>query len=269
MIKLNPQQKPDKTITHNLFPPEDNYFTQLFTTNYRQFLETNATTDERKRNVARHYDVEKQWKSYLNSSRDDNRANNYYKLLHIMKTLSKCDLVWISFVESLHQHAAIVMCLTCSRFDLEDININQNLLKKKDFSLAGVPHYKTPQMSPVEVFNEILKGSFDAPMLMNPFSVQVLLLAHKQLQIDALMNTLNASSMWISTNKKLSAEKPISKWLADELKTIIEFSKPIQRNKYQQIPEKRFKCQSDVDKNKFEMLCKNRTNKAMHSTLAC
>jgi hypothetical protein len=174
-------------------------------------LETNATTDEGMRNVARHYDVEKQWKSYLNSSREDNRAKDYYKLLYIIKTLSNCDLVWISFVEGLHRHAEIIMCLTCSRFDLEDNNIDHNLLKKKDFELAGVPHYKTPQMSPIEVFNEILNGSFDAPMWMNLFSVQLLLPAHKKLQIDALMNTLKESSMWISTNEKLSAEKPILK----------------------------------------------------------
>jgi hypothetical protein len=31
MIRLNPQQRPDKAVTRNLFPPEDDYFTQLFT----------------------------------------------------------------------------------------------------------------------------------------------------------------------------------------------------------------------------------------------
>ncbi len=79
-------------------------------------------------------------------------------------------------------------------------------------------------MSPIEVLNEILNESFDAPMLMNLFSVQLLPPAHKKLQIDALMDTLKESSMWISTNKKLSAEKPISKRLADERTMIMEFS---------------------------------------------
>jgi hypothetical protein len=138
--------------------------------------------------------------------------------------------VWISFVEGLHRHAAIVMCLTCSRFDLEDNNIDHDSFKKKDFKLAGVPHYKNPQMSPIQVLNAILNGDFDAPMLMSPFSVQVVLPAHKKLQIDALMNTLKESSIWISTNKKLSAEEPMSKRLADELTTIMEFSTPLQRN---------------------------------------
>jgi hypothetical protein len=61
--------------------------------------------------------------------------------------------------------------------------------------------------------------------------------------------------MWISTNKKLSAEKSISKWLAEELTKIMEFSTTSQRNKYWPIPEGRFKYQSDVEKTKFEKLC--------------
>jgi hypothetical protein len=54
------------------------------------------------------------------------------------------------------------------------------------------------------------------------------------------MNTFKERSMQISTNKKLSTEKLISKQLADELTTIIEFSTPLQRNKYRPIPEKQF-----------------------------
>ena len=54
MIRLYPQQLPDKAVTGNLFPPEDDYFTQLFANKYREFLETNATTDEGMQYVARH-----------------------------------------------------------------------------------------------------------------------------------------------------------------------------------------------------------------------
>jgi hypothetical protein len=164
-------------------------------------LETNATTDEGMQYDGRHHGVEAQWKSYLDGSSQDNRAKDYYKLLHIIKTLSNQDFVWISFIESLHIHSLIMMCLTCSRFNLEDNNIDHDSLKKKDFTLAGVLRYKNPQMSPIQVLNAILNGNFDAPMLMNPFLVQVLLPAHKKLQIDALMNTLKESRMWISTNK--------------------------------------------------------------------
>ncbi len=78
----------------------------------------------------------------LDGSRQNNRAKDCYRLLQIVKTLSNKDHVWISFAEGLHQHAAIVMCLTCLVFDLEDNNIENGLLMRKDFKLAGVPHYK-------------------------------------------------------------------------------------------------------------------------------
>jgi hypothetical protein len=55
--------------------------------------------------------------------------------------------------------------------------------------MAGVPHYKKPQRYPIQVLNSILNGEFDAPMLMNPFPVQVLLPSNKKLKIDALMTT--------------------------------------------------------------------------------
>ncbi len=104
-----------------------------------------------------------------------------------------------SAVEGLHCHAAIVMCLMCSVFDLEDNNIENGLLMRKDFKLAGVPHYKKPEMSPMDA---ILNNQFDAPMLMTAFLVHVLVPKHKYFQIDTLMTTLKQSSMWISTNKK-------------------------------------------------------------------
>jgi hypothetical protein len=72
------------------------------------------------------------------------------------------------------------------------------------------------------------------------------------------MTTLKQSSVWISTNKKLSAEKPISKQLTDELTTIIECSTPHQRNKYRPVPKEQFKYQVDIDKNMFDNVCKKR-----------
>ncbi len=42
----------------------------------------------------------------------------------------------------------------------------------------------------------------------------------------------------------------------------MEFSTPIQRNKYQPIPEEQFNYQSDVDKNKFEKLCSKQSEQS-------
>jgi hypothetical protein len=129
---------------------------------------------------------------------------------------------------------------------------------RKDFKLAGVPHYKKPEMSPMYVLNAILNNRFNAPMLMIAFLVQVLVPKHKNFQIDTFMTTLKQSSMWISNNDKLSAEKPISKRLADELTTIMEFSTRHQRNKYWPVPEEQFKYRVDIDKERFDDVCKKK-----------
>ncbi len=62
----------------------------------------------------------------------------------------------------------------------------------------------------------------------------------------------------ISINTKLSAEKSISKQLTDELTTIIECSTPHQINKYWPVPEEQLKYQVDIDKDKFDNVCKKK-----------
>jgi hypothetical protein len=115
-----------------------------------------------------------------------------------------------------------------------------------------VPHYKESDISPIQILNSIIKAEFDAPMLTNHIQVQILHPKNKRFKIDPSKKILKQMSMWISTNKKLSAEKPISKRLADELTMIMDFSTPVQRNKYRTIPEERFKYQSDVEKISFK-----------------
>ncbi len=150
----------------------------------------------------------------------------------LVKTMSKKDNVWISFVEGLHRHAAIVMCLTCSDFDLKDNYINQGSLKNKAFKNAAVPHYRNPQRMPIQVLNDILNNDYEAPMLQTPFLVQVLIPKHGASQIDNMMTMLKENSTWISTNKRNSAEKTMAKRLSEELAIIMDFSKPKERSNF-------------------------------------
>jgi hypothetical protein len=112
--------------------------------------------------VAKHYVVDMQWNTYLNYHNKNGCAENYYQLLLIIKTMSKQDNVWISFIEGLHQHAAIVKCLMCSVFDLKNNFIKKGSLKRKDFRVAGVQHCKRPDMSTIQVLNEIFNNCFEA-----------------------------------------------------------------------------------------------------------
>ncbi len=104
-------------------------------------------------------------------------------LLKIVKIFSNNNNLWVSFIEGLHQHAVILMCLTCSIFDLENNNLMHTSLKNKHFKLAGVPHYKESDMLPIQILNSIIKAEFDAPMLTNHIQVQVLHPKNRQFDI--------------------------------------------------------------------------------------
>jgi hypothetical protein len=139
MLRLNPNQDPgDKTLKQNLLPSmETDLENPVQTSNLKMFLGINATTDEGINVVEKRYGLENKWRDTIKESKEDDRATKYYKLLVLVKTTSKKDNVWISFVEGLHRHAAIVMCLTCSDFDLKDNYIDQGSLKNKAFKNAA------------------------------------------------------------------------------------------------------------------------------------
>ncbi len=141
MIRMNPQQVHNKSVKRNIFPKQEEYFSNLFPEEgFRTFLETNATTHEGMLLVASRYGVKKVWEHWLSGTDQDDYARDYFMLLKIVKIFSTNNNLWISFVEGLHQHAAIVMCLMCLTFDLEDNKLVHNSLKNKQFKLTGVPH---------------------------------------------------------------------------------------------------------------------------------
>ncbi len=99
-IILNPQQQSKTPIERNLFPPDDSFVATRFKRfNWKDFLETNATTDEGMKKVARHYNIEVKWQQYLKKNTQDNRAKDYYKLLQLVKTESMQDYIWISLLK--------------------------------------------------------------------------------------------------------------------------------------------------------------------------
>jgi hypothetical protein len=109
MISLNPNQPSDKVLRRDLFPHHSKYFNELIANGYKTFLETNATTDDGMMFIAEHYSVKHNWRSYVQEWNHLDWAEKFYNLLLIVKTMSKEDHVWISFIEGLHQHAANVM----------------------------------------------------------------------------------------------------------------------------------------------------------------
>ncbi len=134
MIGMNPQQVHNKSDKRNLFPKQEEYFSNLFIEeSFRTFLETNATTHEGMLLVATRYSVDKVREHWLSRTDRDDYARDYFMILKTVKIFSNNDNLLISFVEGLHRHAAFVMCLMCSIFDLED----NKLMHKKQAIQTG------------------------------------------------------------------------------------------------------------------------------------
>jgi hypothetical protein len=100
-------------------------------------------------------------------------------------------------------------------------------------------------------------AEFDAPMLTNRIQVQILHPKNKRFEIDPSMKILKQMSMWISTNKKLSAEPTISKQLAEDFTQIMCLSTPKQRRKLCPNIIEEFGYQNDVAMKKFQLMCRN------------
>jgi hypothetical protein len=120
-IRLNPQILQTEPVTHNIFPSTDDYFSTLFSTNeFQNFLETNATTTTGMKDVPKYYKVDHIWNCFIQETSSKNPSWQYFMLVKIVKIFSNNDNLWISFVEGLHRHAGILICLTYSEFDYED-----------------------------------------------------------------------------------------------------------------------------------------------------
>jgi hypothetical protein len=130
MNRLNPFSKAD-TTSISFFPPSGEFYRKIQEESLKRFLTSNATTDKGQQAIANFYDVYDKWTT---SSHSSDRIDKYYEfLLHLVKTKSKKDIIWISFFEGLHRHAATIACLLCTNFDYENNIIKPGSLTLEDF----------------------------------------------------------------------------------------------------------------------------------------
>jgi hypothetical protein len=92
-----------------------------------------GTTEDGQNAIAQYYGVLDKWTA---SNHEGNHVDTYYKLLLLAKTKSKNDHVWISLIEGLHRHAAILASLLCMKFDYSDNKISLGSLQLDDFEKA-------------------------------------------------------------------------------------------------------------------------------------
>jgi hypothetical protein len=156
--------------------------------------------------IARYYGVYNEWVALEHC---EDKIKKYYRLFLLVKTKSKNDNVWVSFIERLHRHAATIPCLLCMKFDYDNLIINKGSLDLDNFKHADVPHYKDPGYNPRAdpgynpraCLLSILNGDTEAPMLTSLFTFQAYSPKDIDGDIQPIMNNLRAYNEWVSISK--------------------------------------------------------------------
>jgi hypothetical protein len=125
---MNPQQRSmtDDTITKNYFPSNSMTNEICSSMAFTEILKTNAMTKDGLIGIATYFDLKEAWNA--NSLEHDFSIKQYYNLLLMVKTSNTKDNIWMSFYEGLHRHAALMMCLLCSKVDLMTNKVNHGSL---------------------------------------------------------------------------------------------------------------------------------------------
>jgi len=191
-----------------------------------------GTTKEGRNNIAKYYDVLEEWKTLENKNNDF--LTEYYKLLFLVKKTSTNDTVWISFVEGLHRHAAIILTLLCSKFDYDNNTLLSKSLDITNFDTADIPNFKLPSnndthLTPEQLLNNINNDGGQLVMLQKLFHAKVYIINDTKCNINKLTEELKLRSAIISHSKLNSAQKTISVKLAIGLQEIMTNSSDIQR----------------------------------------
>jgi hypothetical protein len=219
MKRLNPNDKEVDKVLMGFFPLFDSYYMDLQNEHFKLFLMSDDTTKDGQKMIAEYYQVQDFWKD---SAEPDCDFERYLNLLLLVKTKSQFDYPWVSFVEGLHRHAAMITCLLCTKFDYSSKKNQPGSLDIQDFKNARCPHFKDPGVTLKEQLQLIISGEFEAKMLKSTFNVQAYIPKKLNGNIDdKLTKAIEMQSEWISINKMHAANKTILKvislWLEEAL----------------------------------------------------
>jgi hypothetical protein len=141
---LNPARHETDIQITPFFPSDVSFYNMFQEEDFKRFLLYDGTTKEGRNDIANYYNVSDKWKQL---NHDVDFVTDYYQLLLLVKTSSDNDKLWMSFIEGLHRHAAIILCLLCAKFDYLNNTLVPNSLQIDDFKTANIPHFKMPEDS--------------------------------------------------------------------------------------------------------------------------
>ena len=238
MIRLNPVTAGDESIKRGLFSNRKNTDELISSDEFKNFLQTDATTEKGEQNVLTYFKVEDgHWQNVLNEWQEKHKTpltgfRRYYELLYLVKSRSRYDHIWFSFFEGMHRHAAIVAGLVCSKFNHSTNELDPASLTLDDFRNEGVlKSFKDTDITVEDHLNMIMTKEIDAPMFQNDFNLTAYVPKLRGDTMDVinkdagkLIDAAKMHSQWISNFKLTSATKSLSKNIAQWLDTTLNHS---------------------------------------------
>jgi hypothetical protein len=202
--------------------------------------------------IATYYEVTDEWCDATTGQTFN--IKHYFDLLLLVKKQSKKDHVWISFYDGLHRHAALMMCLFCSKLNLMTNEVKYGSLSAeyitRKVSIKGIKQQtKTPlgQFIGIYIDEDIKVPMLTMLVTLRAFvpKLQVTDLEHGDL--DSLLKALWTYSENLSNTKRTSADKSMMISLAEILDTIGKMSKPQDRNNRKHWPILTFTIKRQID----------------------
>jgi hypothetical protein len=246
LVRLNPVTVGDESIPikRGLFSVMKNIDEMLTSAEFKEFLQTDATTEDGEQKVLTHFNVDDgHWQELLTEWQEKHKTpltgfRRYYELLYHVKSRSRNDSIWFSFFEGMHRHAAIVAGLVCSKFNHSTNELNPGSLTLDDFRNEGVlKSFKDPGITVAAHLDMIMTKQIDAPMFQNGFNVTAYIPDFHGKTMDTinkdagkLIEAARMYSEWISNFKLTSATKTLSKNIAQWLETTLNHSTKDTRN---------------------------------------
>jgi hypothetical protein len=218
---LNPARHETDIQVTPFFPSDVSFYNIFQEEDFKRFLLYDGTTKEGRNDIANYYNVSDKWEKL---NHDVDFVTDYYQLLILVKKSSDNDRLWISFIEGLHRHAAIILCLLCAKFDNFKNSLVPDSLSIQDFKNSNIPHFNMPHdslLTPTDLLNLMVKNNESSlSMLTTPITVNAYYTNNNNCDLKKLMDYCKKLSAKISTNKRDSAIKSISSEISTGLVNI-------------------------------------------------
>jgi hypothetical protein len=157
-------------------------------------------------------------------------VSTYYYLLKTNKCESKNDNIWITFYEGLHQHAALILSLLSSTFNIKEDIFKNKSLNFQYFKQQQHVNYKDDVSQPHKRLNEIFAKTRNVPMIASAFITKGMVpkpvTKGNELAVPDFIEKIIKYSELISDNKKTSAGNSISSLLSKVFRKSLQCSNP-------------------------------------------